>query len=168
MSLYRHVRDKNDVLDEVVDRLLRDVWRPKSSELTWRVWVAEAADLLRRFLVDQPAALQVYLSHPVTSPAAVARMESIMAVLRPVTGDEDEARRAYAAIHTYTVGFAALEASRSGSRPAVTGSEELAEQLAAYTTSQQFAIGLHYLLQGICQLENSQSSAHPATLRPSP
>ena len=31
MSLYRHVRDKDDLLDEVVDRLLSRAWRPRAS-----------------------------------------------------------------------------------------------------------------------------------------
>ena len=52
------------------------------------------------------------------SPAAVTRMEAVMAVLRQALGDEQSAQRAYAAIHTYTIGFAALEASRAGWDPA--------------------------------------------------
>jgi AcrR family transcriptional regulator len=149
MSLYRHVNDKNDVLDEVVDRLLAKAWHPKKREKDWRRWIADAADTLRRFLVDEPAALAVYLSHPVVSPAAIARMEAMMAVLRRAIGDEQEAGRAYAAIQTYTIGFAALEASRSRSRPEADELPPLAHQLAAYTTPEQFAVGLEYLLQGI-------------------
>ena len=82
MSLYRHVRDKDDLLDEVVDRLLSRAWQPRANERDWQAWVAEAADKLRRFLVAQPAALHVYLRHPVVSPAAIARMNAMMDVLR--------------------------------------------------------------------------------------
>ena len=64
MSLYRHIRDKDDLLDEVVDRLLARVWRPAAAEDDWQVWVIEAAANLRHFLVTQPAALHVYLSIP--------------------------------------------------------------------------------------------------------
>jgi len=151
MSLYRHVRDKNDLLDEVVDRLLTRAWQPRADEGDWKAWISEAADKLRHFLVSQPAALHVYLTHPVVFPAAVARMEAAMAVLRRALGDEQSAQRAYAAIHTYTVGFAALEASRSGWEPDRSGSldHELADRLAAYTTPLQFAEGLNYLLEGI-------------------
>jgi TetR/AcrR family transcriptional regulator, tetracycline repressor protein len=149
MSLYRHVRDKDDVLDEVVDRLLATAWRPKASNANWRAWITEAADKLRRFLVDQPAALHIYLSHPVVSPAAIARMDAMMAMLRRAVGDEREAQRAYAALQTYTIGFAALEASRSGWQAPEGSAEPLAQQIAAFTTPQQFAAGLDYLLQGI-------------------
>jgi TetR/AcrR family transcriptional regulator, tetracycline repressor protein len=149
MSLYRHVRDKNDVLDEVVDRLLAKAWRPKASAADWQSWIADAADTLRQFLVKQPAALAVYLSHPVVSPVAVARMEAMMAVLRRAIGDEEEAGRAYAAIQTYTIGFAALEASRSRWQPDESVAQPLARQLAAFTSPRQFAVGLNYLLHGV-------------------
>ena len=112
MSLYRHIRDKDDLLDEVVDRLLANAWRPRCAKEDWRAWMAEAADRLRRLLVSQPAALHVYLRHPVVSPAAIARMEAMMSVLRRAGAEEQAARRAYAAVHTYTIGFAALESSR--------------------------------------------------------
>lgn len=148
MSLYRHVRDKNDLLDEVVDRLLDPVWEPLSSEGDWRAWIGEAADNLRTFLVDQPAALHVYLSHPVVSPAAVTRMTAVLRVLRSALGDEEQARRAYAAIHTYTIGFAALESSRASWRPTNDPTDDLVHQLAAYTSPHQFAEGLNYLLNG--------------------
>lgn len=149
MSLYRHVRDKDDLLDEVVDRLLAKAWRPSPVTGDWKTWIVAAANKLRNFLVSQPAALHVFLLHPVVSPAAVARMNAMMVVLESVTPDEDSAKRAYAAIHTYTLGFAALEASRAGWEPTGDTPDGLARELAAYTTSQQFATGLRYLLDGI-------------------
>ena len=149
MSLYRHVRDKDDVLTEVVDRLLTDAWQPRISKRDWQGWLGEAANRLRKFLVIQPAAMHVYLSHPVVSPAAVARMDAMLQVLRPVLDNEDDAHRAYAAIHTYTVGFAALEASRARAVTTVEPSDQVAHRLAAFTTPRQFRDGLNYLLLGI-------------------
>lgn len=149
MSLYRHVRDKDDLLDEVVDRLLARAWRPRAAPDDWRRWISEAADKFRRFLVIQPAALHVYLRHPVVSPAAIARMEAMMAVLRQAGVDDQAAQRAYAAVHTYTIGFAALEASRAGWTPIGDDVDVVTQQLAAYTTPGQFAVGLRYLLEGI-------------------
>ena len=121
MSLYRHIRDKDDLLDEVVDRLLARAWRPAGSEDDWQAWIVEAAARLRQFLVTQPAALHVYLRHPVVSPAAVERMDADDG--RPAAGRADEADRphAYGALHTYTIGFAALEASRAGWVPGERG-----------------------------------------------
>ena len=154
MSLYRHIRDKGDLLGEVTDRLLAAAWRPAAAEDDWQAWITEAASRLRNFLVSQPAALHVYLSHPVVSPAALERMKAMMSVLRRAGLSEEAARSAYGALHTYTIGFAALEASRAGSAVAsgdAAGDDvgSLSRQLATYTTTGQFTKGLHYLLQGI-------------------
>lgn len=150
MSLYRHIRDKDDLLDEVVDRLLAPAWRPSAAADNWQAWLIEAAAKLRHFLVSQPAALHVYLSHPVVSPAAIERMNTMLGILRRTGADEATARRAYGALHTYTIGFAALEASRAGRAPdGRQDADSLAQQLAAYTTTEQFIDGLRYLLDGI-------------------
>jgi TetR/AcrR family transcriptional regulator, tetracycline repressor protein len=149
MTLYGHVKDKDDLLGEVVDRLLAARWKSAVSKSDWGRWITSVADRLRKFLVSEPAALQVYLRGPVTTPSAIRRMEEMLSVLELATGDRDSAQRAYAAIHTYTVGFAALEASRStwGRRGGRT--DPLARQLGAYTSSRQFSEGLEYLLDGI-------------------
>lgn len=151
MSLYRHVRDKDDLLDEVVDRLLEGTWRPRSSPKNWRSWVTEAAEKFRHFLVSEPAALHVYLAHPVVSPNALQRMSAVMTVLREAGLDEPSAKRAYAAIHTYTLGFAALQSARAGWSPPEGTVNGMVKQLAAFTTPRQFAEGLKYLLEGIEQ-----------------
>jgi AcrR family transcriptional regulator len=148
MSLYRYIRDKDDLMDEVVDELL---WRsrplpPRSG--TWQARITAAADGLRRLLVSEPAALYVYLRHPVVSPAAIRRMEMMLHILREAGFDEPSAREAYAAIQTYTIGFAALAASRAGWSPKEDAGQ-VAVELAAFTTPKQFASGLRYLLVGI-------------------
>lgn len=161
MSLYRHIRDKDDLLDEVVDRLLAQVWPPAAGADDWQVWVIEAAANLRRFLVSQPAALHVYLRHPVVSPAAIERMDAVMNVLRRTGLDEATARSAYGAVQTYTIGFAALEASRSGWAAGNEDAGGLAAQLAAYTSAGQFMEGLRYLLEGIGR--HVQASREPGS-----
>ena len=150
MSLYRHVTDKDDILEEVVERLLANRWRPRrgrGDRDDWKDWIADTADRLRRLLVDQPAALHVYLRRPVTSPSALARMEAVMDVLRDQLGSQAAAERVYGALQTYTIGFAALQASRKGWTPEEQG-DPVARQLAAYATPAQFATGLRYLLDG--------------------
>jgi len=149
MSLYRHVRDKDDLLNEVVDRLLATAWRPTTRSKDWRVWVVDAADKLRKFLVNEPAALHVFLRQPVVSPSAAERMEAVLAVLREAGFSDAAAKRAYAAIHTYTLGFSALQASRQRWEPPPEGAAGMTKQLAAYTSPRQFGEGLKYLLAGI-------------------
>src|ERR1700684_3318339 len=46
MSLYRHIRDRNDLLDEVTDRLLSLSWRPTVGTENWQKWTSDAATRL--------------------------------------------------------------------------------------------------------------------------
>lgn len=147
MSLYRHVRDKDDLLSEVVDRLLSETWRPFVAPSNWRAFIAEAAERLRAFLVEQPAGLYVYLRHPVVSPAAIERMDLMLDVLQGAGFDDDEAERAYASVQTYTIGFAALEASRATWSPP-DDADGLTARLATFTTPRRFSEGLGFLLDG--------------------
>ena len=146
MALYRHVDDKHDLMAAVVDRIWAERWEPALPRTEWRSWLIDAADRQRRFLVEQPAALRVYLERPVVSPAAMERMAACIDVLRDALGDDARAHRAYAAVHTYTVGFAAFEAARSSADEPVDDAER---ELAAFVSPAQFQAGLRYLLDGI-------------------
>ena len=153
MSLYRHVRDKDDLFDEVTDGLLAEVWKPRARRGEWRRWTMEAADRLRALLVREPVALHVYLRHPVVSPAAIVRMDAMLDVLAAAGFGDLEARRAYGAIHTYTVGFAALEAARGQSADGNSiRTEGVLDELSRLTTPAQFKVGLALLLDGLPHL----------------
>jgi len=165
MSLYRHVQDKDDLLTEVVDRLLAGSWRPRRRPSDWRAWTAEAAERFRQFLVDQPAALHVYLLGPVVSATALARMEAVLQVLQAAGLDEERAWHAYAALQTYTIGFAALQTSR---RRTAGRRDVLVEQLAASASTAQFSVGLRYLLEGIERDVGALPEAAPAPVGAAP
>ena len=99
----------------------------------------------------EPVTLHAYLRHPVVSPTAIARMDAMLDVLDSAGFGKAEARRAYGVIHTYTVGFAALEASRGESAAASDDerADDVMKELARLTTPAQFKVGLQLLLDGI-------------------
>lgn len=146
MALYRHVRDKEDLLDEVVDRLLARRWRPKGDPTDWMGWTAESATRFHDFLVEQPAGLHVYLEHPVSSPVAMTRMHAIVDVLCAAGFDLETAQSVFGTLHTYTIGFAALEVSRTRARR--DDLDDVARFLATFVSPDQFRQGLRYLLEG--------------------
>ena len=62
-----------------------------------------------------------------------------------------DARRAYGVIHTYTVGFAALEASRGKSAASDDErADDVMRELAKLISPTQFKVGLQLLLDGVC------------------
>ena len=115
MSLYAHVADKDDILDAVIDRRLRESGIP-SVDLEWMSWMADAAERLRGLLVHEPALLDRYCRRPVGVPAALDRMEASFTVLRTAGFDDDRSVEMFAAVHSYTIGVAALQVAREAGR----------------------------------------------------
>jgi AcrR family transcriptional regulator len=148
MSLYRYIRDKDDLMDEVVEELLIQSKPMPPATGSWQSRLSAAAEKLRQLLVHEPGALYVYLRHPVISPTAIRRMEMMIKILREAGYDAAPSKTAYAAIQTYTVGFAALAVSRVEWTPPA-GTSRTASELVAMTSPKQFASGLRYLLAGI-------------------
>jgi AcrR family transcriptional regulator len=168
MALYRHVEDRDDIVVWVVDALLADLGLPKAPESDWKAWLAESARTFRRLLVGRPGVLAVYLAKPVTVPAALRRMERSLDVLARAGFTPEAAAQAYASVHTYTIGFAALEVSRARTRERARSSTaswrryyaglpegefprvvSAATDLARFARLEQFERGLDQLIAGI-------------------
>ena len=88
ISLYRHVRDKDDLLVEVTDRLLAETWKPWARRGNWQAWIAEAAGTTARALGESARRPPRLPALPVVTPAAIDRMEAMLAVLRHAGFDE--------------------------------------------------------------------------------
>jgi hypothetical protein len=140
-------RDKDDLMDEVVEELLRQTQPVPPESGPWQSRLTAAVDGLRRLLVEEPPALYLYLRHPVVSTSAIRGMEMLLSVLRGRVRHGVVQGRV-CRIQTYTIGFAALEASRAGWTPQ-RATDRTASELAAFTTPTQFASGLQFLLAGI-------------------
>jgi AcrR family transcriptional regulator len=157
MALYRHVRDKDDILDAVTDTLLTRLGLPAPARTEdWRGWLETAAQSFRGLLVDQPLAISAFARGPVTTPAARRRFATSMEVLTAAGFDHDSAVAAYAAVHTYTVGFCTLEASRrhhQRSDAAPAGDDADAVLIRDFISDTQFTRGLRALLTGLSPAE---------------
>ena len=112
MALYRHVRDKDDILEAVTDVLLAEAGLP-DPHLLWSDYLIELAETLRGVLRDHPSVVSVFTRQPQVGPAALARLAGARDVLTRAGYTPDQTIRIYAAVHTYTLGFCALEAARN-------------------------------------------------------
>lgn len=151
MALYRHVRDMDDLLGEAVDRLLADLGTPPASK-DWRRWLERFASGLRRMLVDHPAALGLFHRQPVTSPAARARFRRAVAVLEDAGFSSQAAMDAYAAVHTFTIGFCGLEAGRNlaPQQSLLDGPDDAdAARIRGFVNEDGFLRGLRALIAGL-------------------
>jgi AcrR family transcriptional regulator len=176
MALYAHVADKDDLIDEVIDHVLASEAAPLPPTTEWRAWFTHAAGRLRATLLRYPAVLERYRRRPVGVPAALRRMEVAFEVLGRAGFDDDQCAAAFATVHTYTLGFAALEIGRHEvtrtSRRAHGGLDEssphywsaffrtlpatefpnlsrVAPDLGSFTEDEQFERGLASVLDGV-------------------
>ena len=158
MALYRHVRDKDDILEAVADRLIGGLALP-DDELPWPEYLAAMVRSLRGLLREHPAIIGLYTREPLTTPAAKRRLVAARTALGRAGFSEDGATRAYATIHTFTIGFCALEAGRGLIEPRTDPAggdatddlvvDPLDDALGRFVTDEQFELGLEVIVAGI-------------------
>src|SRR5215211_7873712 len=93
-ALYTYFADKAAILDAVLDGLLGDVRRPRST-LTW-----------------QQGLIALTVSRPMVGPNALRLREDMLTLLRHGELGESETVTAYFALFAYTTGFVAFETAR--------------------------------------------------------
>jgi TetR/AcrR family transcriptional regulator, tetracycline repressor protein len=149
MALYRHVRDKDDILESVADALLGEAGLPEPDEPAPAYLVALAVSL-RQVVRDHPSIMALYTRRPQVRAMAVARLDGARQVLVRAGYTVDDAQRIYAAVHTYTLGFCALETARqaAGTPPPTAGQEDTDALIAGFVTEEQFRYGLGALIAG--------------------
>ncbi len=145
MALYRHVRDKDDILESVADALLSDVGLPDPST-PWSEYLTELATSLRQLLQEHPPILTLFTRRPLMTPMAIARLDGASGVLTRAGYSLEDAHRIYAAVHTYTLGFCALERARQRVDAPRTTAGSPERVIADFVTEDQFRFGLRALV----------------------
>lgn len=109
MALYHHVRNKDDLLDSLVERLLAELPLPDPA-LPWEQRLRQLANALRETAVRHPDAFQMLLGRPVATADAVNVREAVYAALRDAGVPDELVPRAERLLSTFVLGFAASEA----------------------------------------------------------
>lgn len=152
MALYRHVADMDEVVGAVVDGLLAELGTPDPTD-DWRRWLEELALGLRGLLRTHPDVLALFTRRPVTSPAARARVHEAVRVLGAVGFGTEAATDAYAAVHTFTIGFSALDEGRRRtpvpSGPLDAPDDPTSAAIRAFVSEDRFLHGLRALVDGL-------------------
>jgi AcrR family transcriptional regulator len=119
MSLYRHLHDKQELLDAVADLALSQVPAIAQDGRPWRVRLEEFALESRRNALRHPALIEIHLDNYVRGPAAAAVGLDCIKLLHEAGFDQDSAIRGYMAFRNYVLGAMAWEISRfrHGSEP---------------------------------------------------
>jgi len=174
MALYRHVRNKEQLLDLIVEGILRGIEAPLPTG-DWRNDAAAIGRATRAGLMRHRRAVHLVGSRPWVGAAGLTGLDATLGVFRGAGFDPRTTVYAQFALGNYVGGFCAWEAANLGSasgdpaarsevlagyRQLVAGLPPerfpnlvaLAGELTAGTLDERFEFGLAALLDGIAAL----------------
>ena len=108
MSLYKHVADKEAVLDGIADLVMDEVEVP-SPDLDWRTSIRRSAISAHEALRRHPWAGLVLESRLNPGPARLRYLDAVVGVLRGAGFDTPTVARAFMALDSHTYGFTMQE-----------------------------------------------------------
>jgi AcrR family transcriptional regulator len=110
MALYRHVRNKSDLLDGLVECLLEGVIAPDDN-LPWDEQLAGIGRALRETARRHPAVFPLLLQLPASTPQAMRSRGVLHTCLRQAGVAPEHVARVERIVGTLALGFAASEVS---------------------------------------------------------
>ena len=167
MSLYKHVADKEAILDGIADLVMDEVEVP-SPDLDWRTSVRRSAISAHAALRRHPWAGLVLESRLNPGPARLRYLEAVVGVLRGAGFDTATVARAFMALDSHTYGFTMQELAMPFDAASAPGVAEemttrvfrdvypnlaaMAELAMSGAQLLDFAFGLDLLLDGLERL----------------
>src|SRR5215467_10265864 len=105
MTLYRHVRTKEDILGALADRVLAELVLPEPGTLTWQEELAAVFGSVHDLLLKHPDIAVIAARQPVAGEAAYRGAEVVLDALRRGGIEGEPAASAFATLFAYTIGF---------------------------------------------------------------
>jgi AcrR family transcriptional regulator len=110
MSLYRHVANKDELLDGMIDVVFAEIGLP-SAEVDWRTAMRERAVAARAALSRHPWAVGLMESRTTPGSATLRHHDAVLGILRAGGFSVELAAHAFSAMDSYIYGFALQETS---------------------------------------------------------
>ena len=105
-ALYRHVRNKEQLHDLVLDGVLAEIDTMVDRALAWTDRVKMLAHRLRKVLEDHPGIAKLLKIRDPLGPHSLALAEAFLAPLREAGLPERQTGLAFSLVYDYTLGFA--------------------------------------------------------------
>jgi hypothetical protein len=120
MALYRYVESKEALLDGVGDLVLSMLELPNSQAGDWREQLRATARSYRSLLVAHPAAVPIFLSRPLFTPAGMRTADALLGLFRRAGFSTEQAVLRYQQVARYLLALVMLE---TGSGPELSAEE---------------------------------------------
>jgi AcrR family transcriptional regulator len=115
MTLYRHVRTKEDMLGALADRLFEELELPEQGGSSWQEDIATVLRSMHRLLTEHPELAEIAARQHINGVAAYRGAEVVLDALRRAGIEGEAAASAFAALVAFTVGFALQQIHSSSS-----------------------------------------------------
>ncbi len=167
MSLYRHVDDKNDLVNAVAERVLGDVRVPDGKVDDWEGRVVGYLRALRAAALAHPALARILAEQGLTVGPVFEQLEQAHSILRRAGFSDTDAVRTFYALFVYVFGFVIWELPRVHQQPATSYIDSwngaidgldvtsyptlhtLREELTTAASTEQFEYGLDRLIRSL-------------------
>jgi AcrR family transcriptional regulator len=167
MSLYRHVADKDDLVDAVAEQVLGGVAVPDGDPDDWEGRVVGYLRALRDAAIAHPALSRILAQRGLTVGPVFDQLEAVHAILRAAGFSDLDAVRTFYTLLTYVQGFIAWELPRVHQQPAEAYAaawndaldhldrstyptlHALRRQLTTVASAEQFEYGLRHLVRSL-------------------
>ncbi|GIL24937.1 TetR/AcrR family transcriptional regulator C-terminal domain-containing protein [Actinocatenispora comari] len=116
-ALYWHIRNKQELLDAMAERIfvaVADGVHPPAAGVDWRQWSADVVRRLRRELLRHRDGARVLAGTDVSHPAVHGVIELTLRTLTDAGFATRQAARAFPTLLHYTIGFTIEEQARAG------------------------------------------------------
>jgi AcrR family transcriptional regulator len=104
MALYRHVRNKDDILDGILDVIVGEIDEPEPGD-DWKSALRQKVVAARRVMLGHPWASGVLEERPSLGPAALAYVDSVLGILLAGGFSLDLAHHALHVMSSRILGF---------------------------------------------------------------
>ncbi|WP_243704677.1 TetR/AcrR family transcriptional regulator [Micromonospora sp. KC723] len=182
MSLYHYIRNKDELLDALVDRVFAEIELPEVGG-DWRAEVRRRSVSARTVLARHPWALALVETRTNPGPATLRHHDAMLGVLRAGGFSLPMTAHAYAIVDAYVFGFVLQEASlpfdsadsanavadsimegfASGDYPHLVEFATQHVQQPGYHFGGQFEFGLDLILDALAV---HHGASHPSSIRP--
>lgn len=152
MSLYRHVANKDDVLNGILDRVLAEIESPAASG-DWDEAIRRSATSVNAALGRHRWATDLLMSPMSLRPARFEFMNALLGRLREAGFSADTTYTAYHALDAHIFGFALWAASHGATPP------DVAERLAREFPLDEYPYLLEHRDQHLAEGPHQQVSA---------
>ncbi|MCW2585078.1 MAG: putative transcriptional regulator, TetR family protein [Frankiales bacterium] len=110
MSLYKHVANKDDLLDGMIDSVFGEIYLPAGGT-DWRTSMRQRASSVREVMARHRWAVGLMESRTAPGPATLRHHDAVLGTLREAGFSVELAAHAFSALDSYLYGFALQERS---------------------------------------------------------